>query len=142
MPDFFSERTSRTLINIFFAYVTCATLVAGWYVSHHLRNWVTSDWLINYEGGFVRRGLPGQAAYVIGKVLHVSPATIVAVFYISLFVWFLFSAFRLASRSSLNIWVVALLLSPAAFSMQLLNPQAGFHKEILFLASLAAFLVW
>jgi hypothetical protein len=88
---FFSERISRSLVNIFFAYVTCATCVAGWYVSQHVRQWTVSDWLINYEGGFVRRGLPGQAAYVIGNLFHMSPAVIVAVFYISLFVWYLFS---------------------------------------------------
>jgi hypothetical protein len=138
----FSERSSRSLINIFFAYLTCATCFAGWWVSQHIRQWIVSDWLINYEGGFVRRGLPGQTAYIIGTLFHVPPATIVAVFFISLFLWFLFSVFQLAWRSSMNIWVLALLLSPATFSAQLLNPQAGFHKEILFLASLAAFLVW
>ncbi len=142
MQYFLPSRSPLTLVKIFFAYVTCATLVAGWHVSRNLRCWVVSDWLINYEGGFVRRGLPGQLAYIVGKSLRVSPAVIVSVFYVALSVWFLFSAFRLASRSSLNTWVLALLLSPAAFSMQLLNPQAGFHKEILFLASLAAFLVW
>ena len=30
-------------------------------------SWQLAEWLINYEGGFVRRGLAGQLLYWIGS---------------------------------------------------------------------------
>jgi len=35
-------------------------------------NWKTGDWLINYEGGWIRRGLIGQVLYEISAGFGVS----------------------------------------------------------------------
>ena len=31
---------------------------------NHLESYTTSDWLVNYQGGFIRRGLIGQIIYL------------------------------------------------------------------------------
>jgi hypothetical protein len=53
-------RASRTWINIFFIYVAIVTFANGLIVERVSRNWILSNWLLNYQGGFVRRGLPGE----------------------------------------------------------------------------------
>ena len=38
-----------------------------------LKGWVTTEWLINFQGGFVRRGLPGEIIYQLSKYFSISP---------------------------------------------------------------------
>lgn len=141
MPDALSMRGSQRWVNLFFAYLAVTTLLSGLWVSHRSRNWVISDWLINYEGGFVRRGLPGEIAFQLGHLFHLSPIVFVVVFYLSFFAVFLVAAWQLALRSTLNFWVLGMLVCPATFSLQILSPQAAFHKEIIYISLLAALLM-
>ena len=36
-------------------------------------SWTIGEWLISYEGGFVRRGLPGEVIYLISSTFSKSP---------------------------------------------------------------------
>jgi hypothetical protein len=137
----FSTRQSRFWINLFFIYVSVVTLALGIHAIKHSRNWIISDWLINYQGGFVRRGFPGEIAFRLGHLLHVSPIYIVPVFYLFFIGALIWSTWKLVMRSSLSIWVVAMVVSPATLSFHILHPQAGFKKELIFMAALAVLLV-
>lgn len=137
----FGEKLTRTGINIFFVYLALATLVNGLIDRRASRNWLISDWLTNYQGGFVRRGLPGEVAFIVAKALHIDPIPIVVVFYLALFAAFFIAARELALRSSRNLWLLALILSPATLSFQILHPLVGFRKELIFIAALSVFLV-
>lgn len=139
MESVFPSKYSRLGINLFFAYLGSVTLIAGVLMVRLSRNWTISDWLINYEGGFIRRGLPGQIAFDLGRLLHLSPVFLAAVFYLSLVAALLVAFRSLALATSYNVWVLALVVSPATLSFAILHPQAGFRKEIIFLAALAVF---
>jgi hypothetical protein len=43
-------------------------------------DWTAGDWLINYSGGFVRRGLPGELFLLAARALQVPAAFFVFVF--------------------------------------------------------------
>lgn len=131
----------ETWINLFFVYVALITLANGLIMIRVSRNWVLSNWLVNYEGGFVRRGLPGEVAYLVGKLTHISPIFYVVLMYLAFYALLFWAARKLVLASSLNIWVLALLLSPATLSYQVLHPRSGFSKEIIHIAALALFLV-
>jgi len=51
-------------------------------------SWTIGEWLINYQGGFVRRGLSGEVIYFLSNTLKISPI---------FFIWFIcnFSYFLL-----------------------------------------------
>lgn len=49
-------------------------------VSEIVRNFHISDWLINFEGGFVRRGLIGEILYWLYESTHVSIPILITVF--------------------------------------------------------------
>jgi len=136
-----SMKRSRTLVNLYFVYIGVLTFVIGLLMIRYSRNWVLSDWLINYEGGFVRRGLPGEFAFLVARALHISPTVFPPLFYLSVYFVLFWSMWVLALRSSMNIWIIALLVSPATLAFQILHPQAGFRKETVVIAALALFLM-
>lgn len=70
---FYKGLTILSLILFFFK-----NLLSEISSSSYLSNkWTIGEWLINYEGGFVRRGLPGQIIYFISSQLNISPIIIV-----------------------------------------------------------------
>ena len=36
-------------------------------------SWTVGEWLISYEGGFIRRGLPGQIIFYLSSNLDINP---------------------------------------------------------------------
>jgi hypothetical protein len=139
-----SFNTARgVFLNIFIACAFLGTIALGVHAPKTLtsRIWLLSDWMINYQGGFIRRGLPGEVLYLISHTLHISLIPLIVVSYLFFFSVLFFAVWRLAIGSSRNFWVIAIVLSPAFLSFQLLHPQAGYRKEIIFLAALALFAV-
>jgi hypothetical protein len=47
------------------------------------QSWAMTDLLVNYEGGFVRRGLVGQFSLLLGNLLSI-PVNLVAIFITSI----------------------------------------------------------
>jgi hypothetical protein len=129
------------ILNIFIACAFLGTVALGVHAPRTLtaRIWLLSDWMINYQGGFIRRGLPGEVLFWISHALHISLIPLIVASYLFFFSVLFFAVWRLAIGSSRNFWVIAIVLSPAFLSFQLLHPQAGFRKEIIFLAALALF---
>ena len=67
-------------------------------------SWQITEWLINYAGGFVRRGLPGEALYYLSAKLgiqanHIAIAVSLALY---LFVGVLFAKDQKRSACSAN----------------------------------------
>jgi hypothetical protein len=93
----------------------------------------TSDWLFNYQGGFVRRGLSGQLIYwlhqsVLGWVsIHRLAIVIPVLLYLAC--GGVYTAVALTIRDRWLAWV---LLSPAALLWTSYNVEAGYRKELLF----------
>jgi hypothetical protein len=137
-----SGEESRLWVNLYFAYVAVVTFAYGLIVTRISRNWIISDWLINYRGGLVRRGFPGQIAYLLSHLLHISTVGCVAFFYLSLYGIFFAASRRLALHSSRSLWLLALIFSPATFAFQILHAQGGFRKEIIYLVALTSLAVW
>jgi hypothetical protein len=110
----------------------------------NLRNrnaWALGDWLINYEGGFVRRGLPGEMVYLLARALHCSPLPLVDAVQMGLYGVLFVAVWKLVRRSSGRLWVFAFVLSPATLAFPVLDLLGGFRKEELYLAGLAGLLV-
>lgn len=64
-------------------------------------SWTVGEWLINYAGGFVRRGLPGQVIYGISSGTGIPPWTLATL--ISLAAWIALSVLLVkVSRSTFS----------------------------------------
>ena len=62
--------------NKFFNYYIFTCLVVSIFFLYHKfqypTDWTTSEWLINYEGGFTKRGLIGQIATNLSELFNYS----------------------------------------------------------------------
>ncbi len=122
-----------------FLYFATLTLLAGLrlgaaYRGHHV--WIIGDWLINYQGGFVRRGLPGTFFYLLSD-LGKNPGWWAAWGIFGVYVLFLgYVYLHLRAQGSLTPYYL-LLWSPALFWFPVWDRIGGYRKEILLFALLA-----
>ena len=96
-------------------------------------------WLSNYQGGFVRRGIPGEFFYKLYQFFDLNPAILALVFVSLLYLFFYFYFFKILSEIKLNRFLIFLIFSPLSFYFPILNSKATGHKEIIFLFFLTCF---
>ena len=103
-------------------------------------SWALGDWLINYSGGFVRRGLLGEIVLLVAKYIHLSPVYLVTFLQLGCYGVILVTVWTLLRTSQWPIWLIALVVSPATLAFPIVDSQAGFRKEIIYFAALAGLL--
>jgi len=109
----------------------------GWMLGNHedlhIGRWQIAEWLINYQAGFVRRGLSGQVVYLLGngqnllQILY-SLTIFFYIVYTSIFV----ALYFLAKVNNVRVLLLAILLPGSLFQMGM-TIQFFTRKEILFL---------
>ncbi len=142
MPISSGAGRGRALGASYILYIALLTIPITVYRALHPNGWTPGDWLINYEAGFVRRGLPGEAILLFSHLLHLSPVLVASFLPLVLYELLYFAIWQLYRRSSGNFWILAALVSPATLAAPILDPVGAFRKELLVLLALAAFLLW
>lgn len=99
--------------------------------------WKIGDWLINYQGGFVRRGLPGEIFLSLSSWTAL-PASVFAfgAQILSYIVYFVFTGLLLIRQSRL-LPMALLIISPYIFLFQIHDTSGGYRKEIIYFSVLA-----
>ena len=94
--------------------------------------------LINYEGGFVRRGLLGWLAYNFYVILKIPPEFFFKLIYSSayFFLFYLISQTILELKKHNFYLVILILISPATFFFQIFDTQALLRKEVFFILAI------
>ena len=100
------------------------------------------DWLVNYEGGFVRRGLPGTPIISAATALATRPEWIVLALQAALYAVFFLLLLALVRERRPSIWFLAFLLSPAALLFPLYDEAVIGRKDVLFFAAFALYAWW
>ena len=116
-----------TLIAVSFVFVTMKFY--SFYTE--LSEWQYSDWLINYQGGFIRRGFIGEILFKVHKFTSISLDILIFVFVISLYFflsYFLIKSLKYLENSKINILIF---LSPGFFLYPVMNSGVIGRKEIL-----------
>lgn len=131
----FASRNSLLLLMA--ALVLAAILNTLWdlYASP---SYAIADWLINYSGGFVRRGLPGEFILLASHLFHIPPPWMAAVIPIAIYVAFLCGVYRLAAPLPHDVLWYAMLFSPASLAFMITNPLNVCRKDVLVMAALTA----
>ena len=101
--------------------------------------WQYVDWLINYQGGFVRRGLIGEILYTFYNLLGFRLDLVVLIFvwliFFSIF-FILVKSVKYIQKSYLHILIF---LSPGFFLYPIMNSEVVGRKDILFCFILGCF---
>lgn len=135
------EKGLQKSLPYFFGLLFLTTIVGSFsgYLEHN--SWKIGDWLINYQGGIVRRGLLGELFFHLACFTHINPGLYVVIFQIFFyFVFFLF-AYLLIRKQCFLIPYAFLIFSPFIFTFQIIDLQGGYRKEIIYFA-LLAFIAW
>ena len=130
-------KTFNDWIRLYLGAVFLATLYIGHQVFREVDPWRIGDWLINYRGGFTRRGLSGEMVWWAHRALGLDPILLISMVQGLCYGLFLFCAYRLIAGAPRAPDYVLLIFSPFIFLFQVHVPQGGFRKEILLLALLA-----
>jgi len=95
-----------------------------------------SDWLINYQGGFVRRGLIGEFFYRVYTFFNI-PLDIVVLFFVSLFyLFFAFFFIKILKKISFNLTNTLIIFSPLSFLYPFMDQKVSGRKDIMFILSI------
>ena len=135
------EKVLQKCLPYFFALVFFTTMVEALlkYLEHD--PWLIGDWLINYQGGMIRRGFSGEVFYQLAHFTHINPGLYVYIFQVFFYAVFLFFAYALLKKQQVLLPYALLIFSPFIFTFQINGPLGGFRKEIIYFA-LIAFVTW
>lgn len=97
--------------------------------------WVFGDWLVDYAGGFVRRGLSGELVYALAAVSNGAPLQVIQALLLGLFEVFL--AFFALALWRAGDWRLTLLLGTSPLWL-LVMLHYGPRKDLLLLVPLYA----
>ena len=97
-------------------------------------NWTWSELLINYQGGFVKRGLLGEIFFQIQPYIGAVAVATVLVF--CAYCLFTFLALQCLTNVPLSAFLF-FVLSPAAFAFPIYDPRVFGRKEIFFFCAFA-----
>jgi len=109
----------------------------SFYAEHS--DWQYADWIINYQGGFIRRGFVGEFLFRIHQITRIDLDLIVLsfvasiVFFIS---YFLIRSIKYINNSQINILIF---LSPGFFLYSMMNSAVVGQKDILLVFTMGFF---
>ena len=93
-------------------------------------SFTTSDWLINYNYGFIRRGMFGTILFMFSDspdvILNILPVVLNLIYIINILL-----VLRLFLKENQNLISYFILFSPAFLFFPIFDPQGGYRKEIL-----------
>ena len=115
MKSFINQNLNKQVIIIIIILTTFSQLIKFYSFFLEYSAWQYSDWVINYQGGFVRRGLIGEILYQIQKLLLIDLDFIVLTlvsFLILLISILLIKSLNFLSNSYINNFIF---LSPGFF---------------------------
>lgn len=136
----------RWLFGLYLTFVGVYSIWIGAFMAREIDSWIIADWLINYSGGFVRRGFTGAVVMLLHRATGFPLQWIVFAMEASVFVVFLASVYQLTRGIRWSYLMMAVLVSPATLAFTVLGGhEAGLRKEVLLFAALAitiCVLVW
>jgi len=126
-----NQQKYKNYIKLYFFFLFIFSIVILYDKFLYPTDWTTSEWLINYQGGFIRRGLLGEIIIQIHKLINTNPRYLVYIFeIISLSIFYYFS-YKLIVKLNINFILIIILFSPISFVFPLSDPESLGRKELI-----------
>ena len=97
---------------------------------NNLVEWTISEWLINYQGGFTRRGLLGEIAFQLSKFLSITVRETILVLQILTYILFFYLIFNFIRDISKNLIIIFSIFSPLFILYPIAEVEVLGRKEI------------
>lgn len=106
------------------------------YQKHNIYvDWNISEWLVNYQGGFTRRGLLGESALLISNLFNTSIRKVILLFQIISVGLYLILTFYLLKSIKKNYLLVFAIFSPVFLLYPIAELESLARKEIFLIIS-------
>ena len=103
-------------------------------ISEFPQKYVFTEWLINYQGGFIRRGLMGELIFNISTALNIEIKFLILIVQLVFYsIYFIFYYF-LFSKIKINFFWVLIIFSPILFAYPLIELMSLGRKDILIIS--------
>jgi hypothetical protein len=123
--------TIQISIRVYFFFLILAhTFFLNHNIGEFPTKYVFSDWLINYEGGFIRRGLLGQIIYEISLILKIKIEKIIFFFQFIAYFLYLILILKKINKTNLNFFWILLIFSTISFLYPISELEALGRKDI------------
>lgn len=107
---------NRYLLGVYFLSAVVLAVYNGLRLAQTRSGWEIGEWMINYSGGFVRRGLIGVPLLSVARWTHLSYVWLTFGLEVAVFLILMVTVYRMVIGIRLNYAVAALVLSPATES--------------------------
>jgi hypothetical protein len=136
-----AQRIGPAIVRLYMAALLAEVAASGLWMARGTPDWGLPEWLINYQAGFIRRGLTGAIVRLVCNISHLPQLLLVAMIGIVCYAILFFVAGKLLATSSWRWWVYALAICPATFAFPVVA-RTSFRKDVLFFAMFAALILW
>ena len=131
-------------INLFFKIYIITIFLSSILILYHKflhpTDWTTSEWLINYHGGFIRRGLIGELLLLINQFLNFNPRYLVYILEVIILAFYYYLIIKFIKLNYLPI-LVLIIFSPLSFIYPVAETETIARKETLLFCIYIIFLI-
>ena len=120
--------------NLFLLYILIISVLSVYYLmglNIVITNNAIAEWLINYQGGFVRRGFLGELIYQISFFFKINLRFAFLILQISLYLTYYYLIYRLLKNISFNYLIFVTIFSPLFILFPIAELEALGRKEII-----------
>lgn len=135
---------SKYLMPFVFIFFVAIIVKYIWYLHMYAvmdEGFIIGDWLINFEAGFVRRGLSGYLILHLSDLLNLAANYTVMWIQALLFSAFMLVLFLIIYKRKIDIWFLIILLSPVTLLFPMYDQSVVGRKEILLFLVFALYIV-
>ena len=101
------------------------------YLKHSVGNDSTiSEWIINYQGGFTRRGLPGEIAFHIALFLDLKLRFVILLMQIFFYLLYIFLIYEFFKKVKINAVILFALFTPIFLIYHVAELEVLARKEL------------
>ena len=114
-------------------YLTVLFFFAAYFFFQKYNNyteWTISEWLINYQGGFTRRGLIGEIIFQISKFSSFSIREIILISQIFIYFLYFYLVFNFLKNTNKNLLLIFAIFSPLFIIYPISEVEVLGRKEI------------
>ena len=123
--------TKKNFFNIYIICIFFSSSIILYSKFLYPTDWTTSEWLINYHGGFVRRGLMGELLLNINQLININPRHLVYIFEILLLSSYYYLIIKFFKKIKFSPILILIIFSPLAFIYPVAETETLARKEIL-----------
>ena len=139
MTNFLKIFNSKNILFVLIFIVSISQLLKFYSFYIEYSEWQYTDWLINYQGGFIRRGLIGEILFKIYHTFNIDLSILVLITVSTLILFISFLLVKTIHHISNRYLDILTFLSPGFFLYPLMNSEVVGRKDILMISAIGFF---